>query len=55
MAIEGLTNMNGIPEVKKKHEPVMNQKKKQKKDSKKGKRNEEEELKKGEGKIDIRI
>jgi hypothetical protein len=55
MAIEGLTNMYGIPAVKKKQEPGMNQKRKQKKDSKKGKENEEEELKKEKGKIDIRI
>jgi len=56
MAIEGLGNTYGIPEVKNEREPVMNKKKNNQKNEKEKKRGEEkkEDIIK-EGRIDIII
>jgi len=55
MAIEGLGNTYGIPEVKKEREPSMNKKKNDQKDGKEKKREEEKPDIIKKGIIDIRI
>jgi len=55
MAIEGLGNTYGIPEVKKEREPGMNKKKNNQKNEKEKKQEEETPDINKEGRIDIRI
>lgn len=55
MAIEGLGNTYGIPEVKKEQGPVMNKKKNNNKNRKEKNREEEKKDVNKEGRIDIRI
>jgi hypothetical protein len=56
MAVEGLGNTYGIPEVKKEREPGMNKKKHNEKNEKEKKRHEEKQQDSNkEGRIDIRI
>jgi hypothetical protein len=55
MAVEGLSNTYGIPEVKNEREPVMNKKKNHEKNEKDKKREEEKKEIIKEGRIDIRI
>ena len=55
MAVEGLGNTYGIPEVKKEREPVMNKKKDNQKNEKEKKREEEKKEIIKDGRIDIRI
>ncbi len=55
MAVEGLSNIYGVPPVKKEQETGLNQRRKQNKNRKKGKREEGDKQKDKEGRIDIRI
>lgn len=55
MAVEGLGNTYGIPEVKNEREPVMNKKKNHEKNEKEKKREEEKKEIIKDGRIDIRI
>ena len=55
MAIEGLGNTYGIPEVKKEREPAMNKKKNDQKNEKEKKREEEKPDIIRKGIVDIRI
>jgi hypothetical protein len=55
MAVEGLGNTYGIPEVKNEREPVMNKKNNHQKNEKKKKREEEKKEIIKEGRVDIRI
>lgn len=55
MAVEGLGNTYGIPDVKNEREPVMNKKKNHEKNEKEKKREEEKKEIIKDGRIDIRI